>query len=107
VKRGVLRVIHPGRVGFRCPGCKETHVIPVEPGGGSCWTFNGDYDRPTFSPSILVRWFEPSDDPAEFDDTAEDKQLVCHSFVRDGQIEFLTDCTHALAGKTVPLGPVP
>ncbi|MGC4033677.1 MAG: hypothetical protein QM754_18485 [Tepidisphaeraceae bacterium] len=29
----------------------------------------------------------------------------CHSFVRDGQIEFLGDCTHELAGKTVPLEP--
>lgn len=28
---------------------------------------------------------------------------TCHSFVRDGQIEFLSDCTHALAGKTVSL----
>lgn len=24
-------------------------------------------------------------------------------FIRDGQIQFLGDCTHALAGKTVPL----
>lgn len=28
---------------------------------------------------------------------------VCHSFIRDGQIQFLSDCTHALAGQTVPL----
>lgn len=28
---------------------------------------------------------------------------VCHSFVRDGRIEFLSDCTHALAGQTVEL----
>jgi hypothetical protein len=26
---------------------------------------------------------------------------VCHSFVRDGQIQFLGDCTHALKGQTV------
>ncbi|MCZ4340562.1 hypothetical protein O4H52_03015 [Sphingomonadaceae bacterium G21617-S1] len=32
---------------------------------------------------------------------------VCHSFVRNGQIEFLSDCTHALAGQTVPLPPFP
>src|SRR5436309_254590 len=30
---------------------------------------------------------------------------VCHSFVRDGLIEFLGDCTHPLAGRTVPLEP--
>ena len=28
---------------------------------------------------------------------------VCHSFVRDGRIEFLSDCTHELAGQTVEL----
>jgi len=28
---------------------------------------------------------------------------ICHSFVTDGQIQFLGDCTHKLAGRTVPL----
>jgi hypothetical protein len=28
---------------------------------------------------------------------------LCHSFVRDGRIEFLSDCTHSLAGQTVEL----
>jgi hypothetical protein len=28
---------------------------------------------------------------------------VCHSFVTDGRIQFLTDCTHAFAGRTVDL----
>lgn len=27
----------------------------------------------------------------------------CHSYLRDGQLEFLADCTHALAGKTIAL----
>lgn len=29
--------------------------------------------------------------------------VVCHSFVTAGRIEFLPDCTHALAGQTVDL----
>ena len=29
--------------------------------------------------------------------------FVCHSFVVNGQIQFLPDCTHALAGQTVPI----
>ena len=33
----------------------------------------------------------------------EPRPLVCHSFVRNGRIEFLGDCTHGLAGKTVDL----
>jgi hypothetical protein len=27
----------------------------------------------------------------------------CHSFIRNGQIQFLSDCHHELAGKTVDL----
>jgi hypothetical protein len=32
---------------------------------------------------------------------------VCHSYVTDGKIRFLDDCTHELAGKTVELEDVP
>jgi hypothetical protein len=35
----------------------------------------------------------------------ESKAVVCHSFVREGQIQFLGDCTHAFAGQTVPMIP--
>lgn len=28
---------------------------------------------------------------------------VCHSFVTDGKIQFLSDCTHDLAGQTVDM----
>lgn len=103
--RGVFRVAEGGRLMFRCPGCAEMHCVQVGEGPGPRWGFNGSYERPTFTPSILVRWSEPSDIPEEFDDTSRDKQMVCHSFVADGQIQFLGDCTHALAGRTVPLSP--
>ena len=69
---------------FFCPGCKEHH----EP-NSRIWQFNEDFDRPTFSPSILVS--KPRSGP------------YCHSFVRDGRIEFLPDCKHELAGQTVDL----
>jgi len=88
---------------FRCPGCEDTHSIRVGDGPSPRWGFNGNFERPTFTPSILVRWNEPSDVEGEFDDTSKDKQMICHSFVTDGQIQFLSDCTHALAGKTVEL----
>jgi hypothetical protein len=29
--------------------------------------------------------------------------MVCHSFVTDGIVEFLTDCTHDSAGKILDL----
>jgi hypothetical protein len=75
---------------FRCPGCNQNHGVPVD--GSRGWSWNGDGDRPTISPSILCTW----------DWSAKPKQ-VCHSFIRDGRWEFLGDCTHALAGQTVEI----
>jgi hypothetical protein len=82
---------------FRCPGCKTEHII-VSRAGANCshkveWGFNGDVDRPTFSPSLLVRWEYRNGNPTQ----------ICHSFIRNGQIQFLGDCTHSLAGQTVDL----
>jgi hypothetical protein len=79
---------------------------------GPNWTFNGDYDRPTFSPSIKVTGHQVIRDESgkwtgewARDAAGNAVPSVCHSFIRDGQIQFLGDCTHTLAGKTVPLRP--
>jgi len=79
---------------FDCPGCGIGHGVWTKSKhhyNGAKWSFNGDMEKPTFSPSLLVRF--PQDG----------KEMVCHSFVRDGKIQFLNDCTHDLAGKTVDL----
>lgn len=90
-----------GRLCFECPGCHELHCVT------DAWTFNGDLERPTFSPSVLVRGTKPiSDDEHARIMQGEKIQpvpFVCHSFVRDGKIQFLNDCTHDLAGQTVEL----
>jgi hypothetical protein len=91
----------PGRIMFRCPGCNDNHGIVVD--GSRGWTWNSDGDKPTISPSILCTWSEPSDVEGEFDDSSKDVPKVCHSFIRDGQWQFLSDCTHALAGQTVDI----
>jgi hypothetical protein len=111
--RGVLRIVQGGRLSFWCAGCNEAHGIPVNQPGG--WKFNGDYERPTFEPSILVTWAHPKGHtnknpaPIGFPSQKDRPDLWteerCHSFVRAGHIQFLGDCTHALAGKTVPLEP--
>lgn len=88
---------------FLCPGCEEWHSINIGHPDRPLWTWNGEVERPTFRPSILVRtgqavdpnWVREDGDPPE----------VCHSFVTDGRIEFLSDCSHALAGQTVDLPP--
>lgn len=81
-------------IAFWCPGCASVHAIKVSASG---WTFDGNAVAPTFSPSILVTY-----DGADADQP-EALPSRCHSFVKAGQIEFLSDCTHALASKTVPL----
>lgn len=97
-----IRKLPGGQHEFVCPGCNETHTINAE-----IWTFDGDYQRPTLSPSVLVRGTRFVGGP---DDTPENSEwaslwppFTCHSFVRDGRIQFLNDCTHELAGQTVDL----
>lgn len=53
--------------------------------------FNGNYEIPTLSPSILSQWPDGT------------MTHICHHFVKDGQIQYLSDCTHALAGQTMDL----
>lgn len=99
---------------FWCPGCNQAHAVRIPP-APEPWKWNGNIDAPTFEPSILVthdRWVPPV--------TAENLEQwraapwpqtkvghVCHSFVTNGLIQFLSDCTHALAGQTVPLPDFP
>jgi len=99
----VLATAEEGSLWFECPGCKVKHGIQHGPGTGPRWGWNSNAEKPTFTPSILVTWSEPSDKPGEFDDTTKDLKKVCHSFVTDGCIQFLGDCTHALAGQTVDI----
>ncbi|WP_390342388.1 DUF6527 family protein [Variovorax boronicumulans] len=91
-------------VSFTCPGCRLSHTLYTQhtPAdlAGPRWTFNGDYARPTLQPSILARGGFPGSDP---ESDGWDENVVCHSFVTDGRIQFLGDCTHAMAGKTVDL----
>lgn len=84
--------VESGRVQFFCFGCKCPHYVNV----AHCdtnpqrpvWGFNGSYEKPTFTPSVLV-------------DLGQGR--VCHSFVTDGRIQYLTDSFHELAGQTVDL----
>lgn len=86
---------------FICPGCtgeddhgSGLHMLPVGPTGDTgrpSWTWSGSLEAPTLEPSILTRWAD----------------VVCHSYLRNGVIEFLSDCTHKYAGQHVPLPPLP
>lgn len=74
---------------FMCPGCKVWHAFSL-----SIHKFNQNFEAPTLQPSYLLRY-----PPSKYRPTG----LVCHSFIVDGNIRFLNDCTHELAGRTVML----
>lgn len=97
----LLRNAEGGRLLFWCPGCTEPHGIQVGDGPGPRWGWNGDAERPTFTPSVLVRTGRAVD--PTFEPEPGDPPEICHSFVTAGRIQFLGDCTHALAGQTVDL----
>lgn len=81
-----------------CPGCDEVHGIKIA-GQGSSWSFNGDYERPTFSPSVLI-W---TNHDGQKRLPEGQRRTECHYFIRDGRIEFCGDSPHKLSGQTVDL----
>ena len=101
---------------YWCQGCKRHHAITVP-----SWTWDGSMDTPTFGPSVLSTSghhcagepqppncyicntiaAEPDEDHGQW------KCMRCHTFVRGGMVEFLPDCTHDLAGQTLPLPDLP
>ncbi len=89
----ILRLATGNHLTFWCPACDGPHMIAFGDGAGPRWTWNESAEKPTFSPSLLVR--------RQYGEAMAEQ--VCHSFVTDGQIQFLSDCTHAKAGMTVPL----
>ena len=100
-----------GHVEFFCAGCGYPHVIRVEGDSRPKWGYNGNPDKPTFTPSILSRSRHPTgysnDNPAPAGYAGPYTEDVCHSFVTDGRIQYLSDCTHALAGQTIDLPEYP
>lgn len=106
-----------------CPGCTYSSgqpmpkVLPVHwlpfgeqesphQQGKDHWSFNGDFDLPVFGPSINEWWGG--------DGVGEDHIPLhrCHSFIgcngaAPGQIIYLGDCTHKLAGQVRDLPEIP
>lgn len=80
---------------FVCSGCER------EPGHGGLhmlavnseqkkpsWGFNGNFEAPTLTPSIK---------------SDRGDNWVCHSFLRNGIFEFLSDSTHQFSGMQIPI----
>lgn len=74
-----------------CPGCESMHVLP------DSWTFDGNVESPTFSPSFLHKWnYGPERTPKS-----------CHYIVTAGILNYCGDCHHALRGTSVPIPDLP
>lgn len=80
-----------GGIGHWCPGCRVMHVFPT-----SDW--DGSREQPTVSSE---RRFEARGFGALVPAT------LCRYQLMAGVLRFMSDCTHALAGKSVPLPDLP
>jgi hypothetical protein len=104
--------VHGALASFMCPGCHEEHLVKIDGNVGS-WAWNGSIHAPTIHPSVKVAAGHHASgrDPGEdcwcgYDWEGQPPDFeckCCHSFIEVGNIRFLDDCTHALAGQTVPL----
>ena len=69
---------------YNCPGCKYEHAFSP-----NMHQYDGNADKPTISPSLLL--------------SNPQNVHTCHSFVKNGFIQFLGDCWHELKNQTVEL----
>lgn len=75
-------------VWLRFPSPIEYHLIPIRGKANTLsdtWEWNQDTENPTLKPSILARTGEHT----------------CHTYLTEGKVKFLNDCTHENAGKTM------
>lgn len=100
------------------PGPMPNRIVPVivrgsrdearTSRGEPVWSWNGDTEKPTLKPSILCQGCKEMTDE-EYARYMKDKVLpervnvTCHTWVNDGRVQFLSDCTHEFAGKTLDL----
>lgn len=108
-----------GRIAHYCPACDELHFFAIEEPfkPGQRWEYNGNAEKPSFSPSMLIRtghyvdrpgWSNKPGDCAICDAGGDYGTCgICHYFLKDGRIEYLSDSTHKLAGVRVPLVEIP
>ncbi|HSY75717.1 MAG TPA: DUF6527 family protein [Bacteroidia bacterium] len=97
----------PGVWCFYCEGCGHLHCYYTDEAArpNATWQFNGNLQLPTFTPSLLNTWGKEADpnwiEPTEPSVVEGYKWSGrCHIFVTNGLIQWLGDCTHALAGQT-------
>lgn len=92
-----------------CPACEMMHVVYLAGSNFPAkWDWNGNAEAPSFHPSLSHRfpWHRPPNHPNV--PAGQDRVKVhCHYFIKDGMIQYCSDCTHTYAGKTIPLPDIP
>lgn len=70
-----------------CSGCKCMHLINTgrKNANGAQWSFNGNYEKPTFHPSINI------------------ENGYCHYTITDGVVFYHDATGHDLGGKSILL----
>jgi Family of unknown function (DUF6527) len=83
---------------FVCPGCgNDLHMLPINTTEKSpSWDWDGNLEAPTLSPSIKTEWGNETSGIH-----------VCHSFLKAGIFEYLSDCTHQYVNQHIPLPDLP
>jgi len=101
--------------GHWCPACEWLHIIHVQPKrwdgeqfvdtDGPRWQFDGNFEAPTFRPSVRITYNGADADQVR--DGRRAPAACCHYVIVGGVIDFCSDSTHALAGQKVPLPDLP
>lgn len=66
------------------------------------WTFDGNLEAPTFSPSFAHNW-----GPNGWKRDDGRIIMVCHYIVTAGRVAYCGDCTHEQAGQTIDMPALP
>ena len=100
---------------YWCQGCNTPHIVIVS--GPGAWGWNGDVERPVFTPSVLVTGVKQLTNEQHKtylrDGTLPAAEpMRCQAFVgcngaQPGEVIFLGDCTHELANQVHPFPDLP
>lgn len=90
-----------GGYNFYCPGCLSAHTFYCNKDYHSLvWEFNGNTEKPSFTPSLLL-YTPETEDPVTKEKIP--RKTICHLVMTDGIINFCSDCVHTMKGQSVPL----
>jgi hypothetical protein len=90
-----------GTYKIKCPAGHNHYINTKSPNGqGAIWHFNGDLEKPTFTPSINETTGYYVDPSLE---KTKSYSYHCHFVVTDGNIFFCIDCSHDLKNQTMEL----